>query len=269
MVRRQLGRKLRVLRESCGKTREDVVMTRLMSLGKLKSIEYGRSMVRPGDVYELGCLYGASPEVIEGLRRLAVATTQEVWWEDYGEGLVKGFETYLDLESCASELWIYEPAVINGLVQTEDYALAVDHGAAPPGTDEAVIRNSVEVRLTRQRTLREREPRPAVHLVLGEAALRLQVGGPEVMAGQRARLRQASGDEGLDLRILTDAAGPHRGLFGGFAVLDFDDPEDPSVAYVESCVGFRYHDRDVHLERFRGVFQEIYGKATPVEEYLE
>jgi hypothetical protein len=269
MVRRQLGRKLRALRESCGKTREDVVMTRLMSLGKLKSIEYGRSMVRPGDVYELGCLYGASPEVIEGLRRLAVATTQEVWWEDYGEGLVKGFETYLDLESYASELWIYEPAMVNGLVQTEDYALAVDHATARPGTDEAVTRNSVEVRLTRQRTLREREPRPTVHLVLGEAALRLQVGGPEVMAGQRARLLQAADDEGLDLRILTDAAGPHRGLFGGFAVLDFDDPEDPSVAYVESCVGFRYHDRDVHLERFRGVFQEIYGKAIPVEEYLE
>jgi hypothetical protein len=105
--------------------------------------------------------------------------------------------------------------------------------------------------------------------VLGEAALRLQVGGPEVMAGQRERLRQAAGDESLDLRILTDEAGPHRGVIGKFAVLDFEDPEDPSVAYVESCVGFRYHDRAVHLARFREVFQGIHGLATPVEEYLE
>jgi hypothetical protein len=107
-----------------------------------------------------------------------------------------------------------------------------------------------------------------LRLVLGEAALRLQVGGPKVMAAQRDHLRQAAGDENLDLRILADTAGPHLGLIGKFAVLDFDDPDDPSVAYVESCVGFRYHDREVHLARFREVYQEIYGMATPVEEYL-
>lgn len=88
------------------------------------------------------------------------------------------------------------------------------------------------------------------------------------MAGQRDRLRQAVGYESLDLRILTDAAGSHSGLLGNFAVLDFDDPDDPSVAYTESYVGARYHDKEVHVALLREVYQEIHAKATPVEEYL-
>jgi hypothetical protein len=268
MVRRQLGRKLRQLREACGKTREDVVATRLMSLGKLKSIEYGRSMVRPGDVYELGRLYGTPPEAIEDLRHLAIATTQEGWWEPYGEGLLKGFNTYLDLESYATGLWAYEPGVIHGLLQTEDYALAVERASARPGTDEATIQNLVRVRLTRQRTLRDREQPARLRIVLGEAALRLRVGGPDVMAGQRERLRREAERDDLDVRVLTDDAGPHPALHGNFAVMDFDDPDDPSVVYTEASRRVRLDDREAEVAWYRALYQAIHAMATPLEEYL-
>jgi hypothetical protein len=122
--------------------------------------------------------------------------------------------------------------------------------------------------MARQRTLRERKAPVRLHFVLGEAALRLQVGGPDVMAGQHARLLQEAGQENLYLRVLTDSAGPHAGLVGSFALLDFENPDDPSTAYVESCVGFRYSDRQVQVARFREAYQGIHGKATPLEEYL-
>ena len=267
MVRRQLGRRLRQLREGCGKTREDVVATRLMSQGKLKAIEHGRSMVRPGDAYELGRLYGATPEVIESLRHLALATTQEGWWEAYGEDLAKGFNIYLDLESHAAELWIYEPSVIHGLLQTEDYALAVERGSTP-NLDEKQIRAHGQLRILRQQTMRERDPRATVHLVLGEPAIRLRVGNEDLHARQRARLLEAAGDGFFDLRVLREDAGPHPGLLGGFAVMDFPDPEDPSVVYIESHVGGRYNDRKAHVARHREVFAAIYGRSTPLKEYL-
>jgi transcriptional regulator with XRE-family HTH domain len=171
-VRRHLGRKLRAMREATGRSRDDVVASKLMSRSKLEGIEYGRSMVRPGDAYELGRIYGAAPEELEALRTMAAATNQTGWWEDLNDGRVKGFETYLDLESCASELWIYEPAVVHGLLQTEDYALAVNRATALPGSDETVIRTSAELRLNRQRTLRERRPPVRLHLVLGASLLK-------------------------------------------------------------------------------------------------
>lgn len=268
MVRRQLGRKLRRLREACGKTRDDVVATRLMSLGKLKSIEYGRSMVRPGDVYELGRLYGTPPEVVEDLRHLAVATTQEGWWEALREGLDKGFDIYLDLESYATELRAYEPNVIHGLLQTEEYAFVVNRASTRPGTDEATIQALAQVRLTRQRTIRDREPPVRLQIVLGEAALRLQVGGPDVMAGQRERLWREAERDDLDVRVLTDAAGPHPALHGNFVVMDFDDPDDPSVVYTEASRRVRFDDREVEVAWYRAVHQAIRTKATPLKEYL-
>lgn len=117
VVRRQLGRTLRAMREATGRTRDDVVASRLMSRSKLEGIEHGRTMVRPGDAYELGRLYGASPEALESLREMAMATTQDGWWQQYSDGLVKGFDAYLDLESAATRILIYQPAVVHGLLQ--------------------------------------------------------------------------------------------------------------------------------------------------------
>jgi transcriptional regulator with XRE-family HTH domain len=268
MVRRQLGRKLRQLREACGKTREDVVATRLLSRGKLQSIENGSTMVRPGDAYELGRLYGASAEELETLRAMAAGTNEAGWWQEYSDGVLKGFEVYyLALESAAERIASYEPAVLPGLLQTEAYALAVDRATAAPGLDEEGIRGHVRLRLRRLPMLLERDEPPQMRLVLGEAALQLRVGGDEVMAGQLAHLDEVAALPTVTVKVLTHAAGPHPALVGPFTVLDFEDEADPSVAYVESCLGARYDDRQGPVLQLRTIFEAIDQVATPLEEY--
>ena len=267
MVRRQLGRRLRALREACGKTRDDVIATRLMSKGKLEAIEHGRVMVRPGDAYELGRLYDAAPDMIEGLRQLAIATTQEGWWQSYDDNLAAGFETYLDLESYATKLWIYEPNVIHGLLQTDAYAFSVERASARPDLDDDTIRTHVRLRMARQQALLKRAP-AAVHMVLGESALRLRVGDDVLMSAQREKLLTLAKHDAFDLRVLPEQDGAHPALLGGFALLDFADPEDPSVAYIESYVGARFNEKEAHVARHREVFEVIYERARPIKEYL-
>jgi hypothetical protein len=155
--------------------------------------------------------------------------------------------------------------VIHGLLQTEDYALAVERGSTPD-LDEKQISAHVHLRMLRQRSLRQRDPRPLVHLVLGEPALRLRVGDDDLHARQHERLLEAAEDDVFDLRVLP-ADGAHPGLLGGFAVLDFPDPEDPSVVYIDSYVGARYDDREAHVARHRDIFQAIYMRATPIKEH--
>jgi transcriptional regulator with XRE-family HTH domain len=266
VVRRQLGRKLRALREACGKTREEVAATKLMSRGKLELIEFGRTMVRPGDVFELGMLYGASTEVINALRELAVATTQEGWWQEYSSGLAKGFETYLDLESAASEIRIFQPVVIYGLFQTEDYARAVERNSNP-GLSEAAVEGSVQLRLARQRRLLAPDKRVSLQTVLGEAALRMEVAEPAVMRCQYDRLRHLAGDGTVDLRVLPFRAGAHPGLLGAFTILDFDDPEDPAVAHIGSYVGARYSDQAAQVDSHRQVYDGLWRQSVPLEEF--
>lgn len=266
MVRRQLGRRLRALREQAGKTREDVAATKLMSRGKLELIEFGRTTVRPGDVYELGVLYGAPDGVIAALRELAAATTQDGWWQEHGGNVAKAFETYLDLEAVATEIHVFEPLVIYGLFQTEDYARAVEQGSNP-GLGADVIEGSVRVRLARQRNLLASGHPVRLRAILGEAALRLQIGGPEVMREQYDHLTMLARARTAELRVLPFARGAHPGVFGPFTILDFADPEDPPVAHTPSYAGSRYHDRAALVDAHRRVYRVLYEQSVPLEEF--
>jgi transcriptional regulator with XRE-family HTH domain len=267
LVRRQLGRRLRALREAAGKTRDDVAATRLMSRGKLEMIEYGRSRVRPGDVRELGLLYGADPDHIEVLRDMAVATDQKNYWQEYSDHFVKGFETYLDLESAADECWVYEPALVHGLLQTREYATAIERSATLTPPDERTVRGNVQIRLHRQQMLSRDESPLRLQVVLGETALRVTVGGPAVMAAQRRELLTLNGRDNVDLRVLPDAAGPHPAFRGGFVILDFGDPAHPPVAYIETNMGARYTEDAAQVTRHRDIFRALLARSVPIEEF--
>jgi transcriptional regulator with XRE-family HTH domain len=267
LVRRQLGRRLRALREAAGKTREDVAATRLLSRSKLEMIEHGRVRVRPADVRELGLLYGADPDDIEIMREMALATDQQSYWQEFSDHFVKGFETYLDLESAACECWAFEPALVHGLLQTREYATAIERSTSIHALDEKTVRGHVQIRMHRRRLLSRDEDPLRLQVVLGETALRLAVGDPEVMAAQRRELLALDGRGNVDIRVLPDAAGPHPGFRGGFVILTFDDPANPSLAYIETNMGARYTEDAVQVTRHREIFEVLLARSVPIKEF--
>jgi len=113
---------------------------------------------------------------------------------------------------------IYEPAVIPGLLQTRDYAVAVlsvfiDFMRIPDDAGQGA-----DARMERQRVLNHGDRR--FHMVLGEAALHTTVGDSEVMTGQLEHLLAAMQLPRLRLGILP-AAAPYRvPLSNGFWILD-------------------------------------------------
>ena len=113
---------------------------------------------------------------------------------------------------------IYEPAVVPGLLQTRDYAVAVlstfiDFVRVPDDAEEGAA-----ARLERQRVLTHGDRR--FHMVLGEQALRTNVGGTEVMAGQLEHLLASTKLPRLRLGII-HADAPYRvPLNNGFWILD-------------------------------------------------
>src|SRR4028119_2074843 len=84
LVRRQLGRRLKSLREEAGKSIEDVIGMKVVSRSKLWRIEAGRSVVRQGDVLTLVRLYGGDLTKVDDLLALADATKASGFQEDYG-----------------------------------------------------------------------------------------------------------------------------------------------------------------------------------------
>jgi len=255
VVRRQLGSKLRKLRLAAGKDVADVVTAGLGSKAKISRVETGKGPVKIADVRALCWLYGADAATTEALAALAPGTQQEDWWQPLGTAVVpEWFGLYAGLEATASKIRGFEPDLIQGLLQTPAYARAVI--GADPRLSAEVVEQRVRFRLERQQTPAE------LTIIMGEAALRLTAGSPDVMAAQLDHLCAVT----AAARVLPFSAGayPRR---GSFALLDFDDDEDPSVAYVEGPGGARYYDRPDDRAEYEYVWQLLFDKSIPIKEW--
>lgn len=268
VVRRQLGRELRALREAARKTREDVAAASVASVAKLARIESGQTPVKLADVRELCRLYEAEAQKTDTLAAMAQATSTEAWWEEYGPGcLPRWFGMYLSLEAEASQISAFEPSVVHGLFQIADYAREVERAVSPQAPEETVD-SYVAIRMARQQRVFERSNPPRIRLVLGEQALNPAVGPPGMMGAQLEHLRQRAALPGVEVRILPFAAGLHPGVFGSFSLLDFDDPNDPAVAYLETYDAARYPEAPQQIARFRRRLELIHGKSVSLEGFL-
>jgi transcriptional regulator with XRE-family HTH domain len=267
IVRRQLGHRLRAAREGAGMTIGDVVTSRIVSKPTLHRYESGRLPVAPGKVLELCRLYGRDQAETDALYELALGSQERGWWEDIEQIAATGFGFFIGLESAASQILTYEPDLVPGLLQTPDYARAVEL-AFVPAPDEATIERRVGVRLRRQRTTFGRTSPPRMRFVLGAGALARQVGGPDVLAAQLAHLRSVAAGERVELRVLPWEVGAHAASWAGsFTIMRCDDPDDPPVVHVATTVGSSYFELPAQVERYSQVFRSLHDLTIPIEEH--
>ncbi|WP_319459216.1 helix-turn-helix transcriptional regulator [Micromonospora sp. RTP1Z1] len=131
-------------------------------------------------------------------------------------------------EQQATRLCEFEPCLVPGLLQTENYARAViSAGGLHP---VATVDELVAVRLERQQLFLRDEP-PLCVFVLDEGALRRPVGGPAVLDAQLGRLMELAALPAVRLHVIPLDAGAHVGLIGGFLLAELPDGE--RVTYVE------------------------------------
>ncbi|MET9929797.1 MULTISPECIES: helix-turn-helix transcriptional regulator [unclassified Streptomyces] len=139
------------------------------------------------------------------------------------------FQPYADLEARATYIHSFQAGVVDGLLQTPEYAREVLR-ALSEGED---LDAKVAARIERQRVL-ERDTPPLCWVVMTEAVLRQKVGGKEVMRAQLAHLLRMQEREWVKIQILPFGAGAHAGTHGSFNLLRFDD--DPDIVYTEDFV---------------------------------
>jgi transcriptional regulator with XRE-family HTH domain len=266
VARRQLGRWLRTLRAEAGKTIEDVTVTGVVGRTKLWRIEHGRTTVRVGDVMALTRLYGADNAVVDELMRMAEATKSTGYAEEFKGTVRETLWLYADLEATAAAVADYQSEMIHGLLQTEAYVRGVVQ--APRGLSTDVIDHRIAFRLQRQRAFFDRPQPGRIDAVLTAGALSMQVGSAVVMEAQHEHLCALANRDGVSIRVLPFENVLHPATYGPYTVLDFDDPDDPSLVYLEDLVGSRYIDRADHVTRFRAAFEQVRSQAVPVEDYL-
>jgi transcriptional regulator with XRE-family HTH domain len=134
------------------------------------------------------------------------------------------FRDWVDREQRAMTLRNWYLGVLDGLLQTEDYARAIQ--SVTPGVTDDEVNARVAARMKRQAILTRDNP-PTAWFLVDEAALRRCVGSPQTMAAQMAQLAAIARLPNVTIQVVPMTA--HAGLVGGFALTE-------SAAYVETAV---------------------------------
>ncbi|GAB3727140.1 helix-turn-helix domain-containing protein [Nocardiopsis nanhaiensis] len=238
-----LGKMLRELREGGGFTLKESAEYLQRDLSALSRFESGVHPIRRGDVLALMDLFGVEDK---NQRDMLIALTGELtrtgWWERYSNDNV--WSSTIDLawlESRAHSLRMFATSTVPGLLQTEDYARSLILVANRHSTQREIGR-WVSLRMDRQQVLDSEEP-IALSLILDEAALRRQVGGPEIMSAQLQHLSRLLERPNIDLRVIPFSVGAHASPDGPFTLIKMADPF-PEVAHIESPAGSLYLETD-------------------------
>ena len=139
--------------------------------------------------------------------------------------------------------------------------------AAEQSASTDTSERQVKLRMQRQETLFGRRPAPRLVTVLGEGAVTRQVGGEAVLGAQIEHLRRVARRDNVEIKVLPWSVGAHAAMAGAFRILDFDDPDDPDVVYLESHVGALYLEEPAEVNEYRRIFELIRANAIPVEDY--
>jgi hypothetical protein len=232
---RLVGSSLRRYRESLGYDLAAAARILECDPSKISRIETGQRGIRPKELRELLTEYGVGTATQDSLAAIARPGGDTSWWRDYSPVLSAGQLDYLATESAASAIMAYAPMQIPELLRTPDYARAVALAdvSVPEDAEDATV---AAVLARQQAMLRERRTRLTV--VIGETALRQNIGGAEVLRAQLRHLADLiTKCPQATIHLLPLGAGGHAGSSGAFSILQFSQMPDLGLVHVAGPSG--------------------------------
>ncbi|MEU1736438.1 helix-turn-helix transcriptional regulator [Streptosporangium sp. NPDC020145] len=257
---RRLARELRTLRAATGLTTEAAAEQLGWSRSKLNRFETGKGAPTTTDVAAICHLYCVTESTTEAMVQLTREVARRGWWTAYSD-IFTG--SYVEFEAAAKEIYVWEPLLVPGLLQTEDYARTVIR-AGHPDRAEVELTRRVDARMQRKTSLLGAQA-PTLHVIIAEAVLRHPVGSPSIMAQQLDDILRAVAQSNITVQVLPLTVGAHGGMEGAFSVLLFDG-DDPDLGYAECPAGEVYVEDEEQIQRLMLTFERLVGACLSPEE---
>ncbi|WP_217641795.1 helix-turn-helix domain-containing protein [Actinopolyspora alba] len=204
--------------------------------------EHGHRLPKTEDVATVLTGLGVDAAERDRIIELARNAGESDWLTSGIPGMSQQMAGMLECERAASDIIDWSPLLVPGLLQTSDYARAIlGAGDAP--------REQVEPRVlfrSGRRDIFNGNPPTRLHALIGESALRLQVGGDSVLADQlRYLLKVVEWWDSITIQVVPNKTDWHPGSAGPFVLYEFDD--SPPIVLLEhhrSSV-FLYNEDDL------------------------
>jgi|SRR5579859_7274515 len=233
VYRRRLRNTLRRRRESLGITQSNAAGEMSWSVSKLIRIETGSVTISVNDLRALLAHYQITDaEEIARLIDMAKRSRQSSWLKAYKDIATEVFLAFLGHEDAAVSSYSFQPILVPGLLQTDEYAvetLKVTRGSKEPKRIDGLV----DLRIARQERVFARTDGFKLHYLLDESVVRRAVGGRTVMKRQIGHLIESCQQDNVSIRIIPFEVGLYRSIRVPFVVLEFSAPEDEPILYLE------------------------------------
>lgn len=239
--------KLKEIREHAGLTQRAVAHASHLSKSMVNALETGRSAPKRSHAVALD----------EGLSTLGELAN--LWDDVYGRGrrIPEWWAKPLELEKRANRILEYDPCIIPGLLQTEDYAREI----LCFGNSDDVERD-ITMRCERFKSLQAH-----VSFILTERALLSHPpGNPQIVAGQLDHILRLSEEGAIRLQVLPDEEIPlitHK----AFRVTIIKSQQ--IIAYGEHNLGGLTKSDPQSVEEMHSLFELLASDSLPVKLSME
>ncbi|MFJ2576045.1 helix-turn-helix domain-containing protein [Kitasatospora aureofaciens] len=256
---RRLGAELRRMREQAGLGGSQLARKLGISPGQMTQMETAKIGVSPERLRTVASACNcANQPLIDALAGIA-SERGKGWWEEYRGTLTIDFLEVAELESHAARLTICTTTYMPGLLQTSEYASAVFARIFPPLSLQDIEARTA-FRIKRQEVVRSVPLRVFVH----EAALRMQFGGPKVLADQLDALLDASERPGISVRVVPFAVDTFPGSGENLTFAEGPVPELDTIQ-MDVTQGALFFDSPADLTKHRAIFSRLDSTSLPEE----
>ncbi|MEV3931243.1 MULTISPECIES: Scr1 family TA system antitoxin-like transcriptional regulator [unclassified Streptomyces] len=203
---RVLAARLRILRKRAGVSLQAAAVALGAHPATVRRIERAETGLDSHQVRVLLERYAVSAAEAEPIMTGLAAANLPGWWHHWRDAMEPWQQEVIGIESSAALVRTWHPALVPELLRTPAYEAALCRTLAADGPPRRDDRH-VELLGERQRRLQERGA--ALWALLPAAALRTTVGGPTVMAEQRAVLEEAAHRQHLTVQVVPLDHPPH------------------------------------------------------------
>ncbi|WP_106581466.1 helix-turn-helix domain-containing protein [Murinocardiopsis flavida] len=245
---REFGSEVRRLRLQAGMNLEKLAPHAGVSPQMLGAMERGTRRTQEDVARKLDVFFATNGALMRRWSQALRGESDPEWYQQVTES-----------EEAATEIHMYHPTLIPGLLQIEAYALVVFRDSGPLDSAEEHQRLA-QLRVKRLDALIQAN-NPKLLAVIPEEVLRGHVGKESVMQQQRERLVRLAGSERLRLLVVPRGTPYLGGASGAFRVIGSQG--GPPIVYAEHMSGGMIIDDPQDVARHQAIYRELLSWALP------
>lgn len=261
-LRQQIGREIESMWQASGLTVTDVRIRQIVgSTRTFKRLMNGTRVRLTFPVIGALCdLFEATDQKKYELQRLWDLVDRNTWMQSMEAMLKSGFSPYLGFERIATGLDLHETTFVTGLFQTEQYVRKLcEHD---PLIEDGEVEQLLELRLERQRSVKERRDEVLIRVLLQEGVLHNGCN-----AEQLELLCEVDSDPNVGVFYLPFGRGHLAPLTASFSVVSLVQDRTPELVYFEAPGESRFVEAADTVAKCHKAFQVGVDHARTVKEF--